>query len=193
MNHAFKHKCTIQTRARKQKLLYDGGTVAPVAGQTIEGGSTGAHGLIEELILSSGTWVGHDAAGYMVLSYVEGVFIDNEMLSTPEGGAAIANGANTDYKNLEGEYDYYWVDDATETRCKLFWKTLYARVLDTGEAPSKTLILWLPGSKPVRVHENRVATTETAMEGQYDLSTAIPIGGQARAPHHFECTLEVIG
>jgi hypothetical protein len=191
MNHAFHYRCTIQTRAKKQQLFFDGGVTAFVVGQTIEGAETGAKGLIDVVVLSTGTWAGGDAAGYVVLESIDGIFVDGEDITT-ETGEAVTNGTNVDYEMEEGGFDYYWVDNQADTPCRFFWKNVSYRLLESGETPSKTLVLWLPGTFPVEVGENRITTTEQAFAGQYNLVAAIPVMVQSVRPHHYECTLEAV-
>jgi hypothetical protein len=75
-------------------LPYDGGTVAFVEGLVVTGGTSAATGTIRRLVLSSGTWGGSNAAGYLVLSGVSGVFQNNEAI-TASTGAAVVNGTAT--------------------------------------------------------------------------------------------------
>lgn len=75
-------------------LDFDGGTgAAPglVAGQAINGQSSGATATIQRVVQQSGDW-GTDAAGYLVLSGVTGTFQNNENIRVGSTVYALANG-----------------------------------------------------------------------------------------------------
>ncbi len=62
-------------------IPFDAGSVEPVAGGTVVGGTSNARGIVSGVELLSGSWVGSDAAGYISVRIVNGgVFIDNEDL-----------------------------------------------------------------------------------------------------------------
>jgi hypothetical protein len=51
-----------------------GGTTEIVEGNTIVGATSGAYGVVEDILLYSGTWAAGDAAGFFVVSGVVGTF-----------------------------------------------------------------------------------------------------------------------
>ena len=75
-------------------LGFDAGTDEFLDGETVTGAG-GATGIVLEVVLSSGSWVGNDAAGTVVLGRVSGTYVDDEAL-TSASGAATANGVATE-------------------------------------------------------------------------------------------------
>jgi hypothetical protein len=61
-----------------------GGTTEIAEGNTITGATSGATGMVEEVLLSSGSWAGGDAAGFFVVSNVVGTF-GSENVKLPGG------------------------------------------------------------------------------------------------------------
>jgi hypothetical protein len=62
-------------------LPFDAGDIAePVDNGLVAGNTSGATGKVGTLVLESGSWVGGDAAGYIALYTLSGIFIDNEIL-----------------------------------------------------------------------------------------------------------------
>jgi hypothetical protein len=78
------------------KLSFDSGSTKPVRGETITGQSSSKTATIGAVIVSSGTWGGGDAAGYMVIDSPSGAFTNNELLDGSTAGAdfATADGTN---------------------------------------------------------------------------------------------------
>ncbi len=77
-------------------LNFDAGDILqPDVGGYCFGATTGAKGEVGLIVLSSGSWAGADAAGYIVLYGVTGVFQDNEVLSF----TGLGDGFNTGFSN----------------------------------------------------------------------------------------------
>ncbi len=64
--------------ASKVNLSFTNGTVAPVANSYIHGDTSGATARFNSVRLASGSWLGGDAAGTMVLDIVTGVWQNGE-------------------------------------------------------------------------------------------------------------------
>ena len=63
-------------------LSFDTGSIVePAVDATVIGATSGATGKIGLVVLTSGTWAGNNAAGYLVLFNVSGTFVDTEALS----------------------------------------------------------------------------------------------------------------
>lgn len=62
-------------------INFTAGDNAPEVGSTVQGATSGAIAELMSVTLTSGSWAGNDAAGYMVLTTVVGTFIDGEILS----------------------------------------------------------------------------------------------------------------
>ena len=57
-------------------VAFTSGSVEPSPGDVIWGDASNENGILEVLVLTSGTWGGNDAAGYMLLSNLTGVVGD---------------------------------------------------------------------------------------------------------------------
>jgi hypothetical protein len=76
-----------------------GGTTEITAGAKIKGATSGAYAIVKEVLVSSGTWAGGDAAGFFTLvegSLVgtfqsENVYIDNDATSGTNDATVTAN------------------------------------------------------------------------------------------------------
>lgn len=75
---------TIRTRVAN-RLNFDGQTGNFTVGQVVTGGTSGATGIIQAESTDAGT------TGGLVLLNETGTFVDNEALTDPLGGAAVAN------------------------------------------------------------------------------------------------------
>lgn len=192
MNHALIHRCNIETRRTKQKLSFDTGSVAFVVGETVIATDSGAEGLIERLVLETGTWVGGTAAGYMVLKDVRGQFIDDEGITTNDNGVAVVNGVNIDFENAHGELERYWDVAQESIRCKLYFSSKRVRILEAGENPVRSLMCWLPANAVVDEHDYRIITSQAGFEGNYNILSAMPRYAQHSRPTHYEVELDKV-
>ncbi len=100
-------------------LNFDSGSSEVTSGTTVTGGSSSAAGVaVADSVLSSGSYAGGDAAGYMILYGVSGTFTNNEPLLVSAvdiataDGVAIQRGASTD--TLDTTY-YRAAIEATRT------------------------------------------------------------------------------
>lgn len=112
-------------------LDFDTGTAAISTGNTVTGLTSGATGIaLQDAAVSTGSYGGGDAAGFLVLGEVTGTFVDNEALRVGgvtksfADGAALANAAD------DIEDDKAYTKLAAEVR--------------------RALITAIPGSGPVR-------------------------------------------
>lgn len=113
------------------RLQFETGTEAMASGQTLNGQSSGATGvLLVDPVLTSGAWADNDAAGYLVLVAVSGAFIPGEQLAVGALPTALAAGLAN-----EGEAD----DEVSATG----W-------LEAAQAFRRAQIAQVPGSGPVR-------------------------------------------
>lgn len=89
------------------RLDYDAGTGAFAVGTVVTGGTSGASATIAQV-------VGTTASGFLILGDVTGgAFVDNEVLTAPGGGAAVADGtADIIYLGIDGidtsRFSYVW-------------------------------------------------------------------------------------
>lgn len=86
--------------SRGQKYIaFDAGTAAFTVGDTLEGGTSAATARITRVLLVSGTWGTNDAAGYILLTQINGDFQTNETITGGVGGSADADEANTEIRS----------------------------------------------------------------------------------------------
>jgi len=74
-------------------LTFDSGSGEPTEDETLTGATSAATGVVEEVILLTGSWAGGDAAGYVELSSPTGIdaetmqaFSDNELINGSTAG-----------------------------------------------------------------------------------------------------------
>lgn len=73
---------TVYVYIAPNRLGFDsGGTTELKVDTKIEGGSSGATGIIRAIEVTSGTWVGGDAAGYIYFSTTSGTWQNNEQIN----------------------------------------------------------------------------------------------------------------
>lgn len=92
---------TIYSYIAPNRLGFDsGGTTELKVGDKIQGGTSGATGVIRAIEVDSGTWAGGDAAGYIYFSKISGTWQNNEQINRikPTTSANIATADGT----LEG-------------------------------------------------------------------------------------------
>ena len=82
---------TLYLKLVDEKLTFNTGSAAFTVGQVVTGASSGATGIIVSVTVSSGSFVGGDAAGTLVVRSGNGLnFTNAENLTDPLGGAAKA-------------------------------------------------------------------------------------------------------
>ena len=97
-------------------LNFDAGTAAITEGQTVTGATSGATGkALIDAVITSGSYVGTDAAGYLVLTIVSGTFVDDEDLQVSAATKSVADGAATERGALTDANDVLWLADAIAT------------------------------------------------------------------------------
>ena len=88
----------------KAVISFDSGSTLPVEDETLTGATSANTGIVSEVILTSGTWAGGDAAGQILLTTPTGydaeaqeIFTDNETLTGSTAGAdcATVNGVGS--------------------------------------------------------------------------------------------------
>lgn len=94
LDFGMKHTCQVVRTTQDQRLDFTSGTVAFTVGSLLEGETSGASGTIKSIVLSSGSWTGGNASGYLILYNISGTFgnetIQDEGTETP--GSATASG-----------------------------------------------------------------------------------------------------
>lgn len=82
MEGLFIHSISIEgTPVNDTKLPFTTGTATFTVGKTVTGGTSHKTGVIKSLTLSTGSWGGGTAAGYLVLHTVSGTFQSGETIT----------------------------------------------------------------------------------------------------------------
>lgn len=87
-------------------LNFDSGSEEPSPGDTITGQTSGNSGVLQRVIVTSGTWVGGDAAGTLFFSDTDGAFSDNEALDISGGNTDVMTADGTRKAGASMIYDY---------------------------------------------------------------------------------------
>lgn len=95
-------------------LNFDAGSVEISVEDIVDGATSGASGEVLVVEVSSGTWGGSDAAGYLVLFNVTGTFSDDENLEVSSTVCAVADGANAARGAEDDTNDATWQIAAIE-------------------------------------------------------------------------------
>ena len=104
-------------------LNFDAGTAAITEGQTVTGLTSGATGkALIDAVVTSGSYGGADAAGYLVLTVVSGTFQNNENLQVAAVTKSVANGVTAERGALTDANDTLWYRDAVATARALIQK-----------------------------------------------------------------------
>jgi hypothetical protein len=85
----------VYLRQVDDRLNFNTGSSAFTVGQVVTGASSGATGIIDAVVVTSGTWAGGDAAGYLVIRGGNGypyTTSPSENITDPLGGLAKATG-----------------------------------------------------------------------------------------------------
>tara|TARA_Y100000310_G_scaffold339919_1_gene434110 strand:+ start:683 stop:2767 length:2085 start_codon:yes stop_codon:yes gene_type:complete len=97
-------------------LNYDAGEAAISEGDTVTGGTSSATGVaLIDAVISSGSYAGSDAVGYLVLTAVSGTFQDDEDLEVSATKKSVANGTPLKRGATDDDDDDTWLQDAIET------------------------------------------------------------------------------
>lgn len=92
-------------------LNFDAGSADFAVADIVTGGTSLATGEVLVVSVTSGTWAGGNAAGYLILFNVVGTFQDNEAI-TAAGAAAVANGVATERGASNDTDDATWLHAA---------------------------------------------------------------------------------
>jgi hypothetical protein len=165
-------------------LAFDAGTVEIEEGDEVEGGTSGATGIaLFDATLVSGTYVGTDAAGFVVLTQVDGIFIDDEDLEVSASKVAEADGT----AELGGALND--TDEATYLRAGIEYARGNIEVVP-GSGPVRGV--WVYDGDVYAFRDNAGATagimhkaTATGWDAQ-DLGDRLDFtgGGYLSAPYH---------
>jgi hypothetical protein len=104
-------------------LNFDAGVAAITEGQTVTGATSSASGkALIDAVVETGSYVGTDAAGYLVLTNVTGTFQNNENLQVAAVTKSVANGLAVE-EGADNDTDHdTWYQDAVETARALIQK-----------------------------------------------------------------------
>lgn len=175
------HICTIQKRARKQKVSYSDGSGTPALKQTVTGGTSKSTGIIDAL-----------GTGYLVLKTLTGSFAVGETITTTTWSGKVT--AQEDHTNQSGEYQYAWADDQTGVPCRFYWQNIGqgAVVHEAGEIRDQRLKVIFPSSVTISQDEYRVVSSITGYTGTFRIARLLALTGLGGGIHHYEANLDVI-
>lgn len=166
------HAVTVQTRIQKQKLLYDGGTVAFTVGRTVKGSTSNATGAIDKV-------TGTVATGILVFTVVTGVFQNDEPIAeiAPGTGAAVANGTLSNYTNSYNQPEYYFTSAASTINVRLSTVSgseSGVQITEGGELVLPRVTALVPSTSVLTPAVNRISTTVTGYTGTYEVESVQP-------------------
>lgn len=78
-------------------LAFDAGTTQIPRGSSINGKTSGATAVVQEIVVTSGSWTGNDAAGWMFVTNVSGTWQDGEKVRI----------STSEYADTDGTCDAY--------------------------------------------------------------------------------------
>lgn len=131
-------------------IEFDAGTAAISAGDTVTGGSSGATGVaLVDAVVTSGSYGGGDAAGYIAVGAVSGTFIDNDPLQVGGVTKMTADGASVDRGATTNALDTAFYEDAIETA-----RALIAKVPGSGNVRG----VWVYNGDVYAIRDNAAAT-----------------------------------
>lgn len=149
-------------------LNFDQGSAAISEGETVTGGMSSATGeALIDAVVTSGSYGGGDAAGYVVLTAVSGTFQDDEAITTGGGGAAVADGTATQRGAETDANDMTWLQDAIET----------ARAdISTVPGSGNMLGVWVYGGNVYAVRNNAGGTAAVMHKATTSGWSAVDLG-----------------
>lgn len=166
------HTCNIIKQVRDQKLGFAGGSSAYTVSNIVYGTVSNAEGKIKSWTLSSGSWTLGNAAGYIMISNVSGIFEAGEALEElvipgNTGGSAHISSISPE-TNEVGTPVYSSVSTKID-------KCLFTKISITGGAivyqksgpfVSKQLIVFLPSYVIVK-QGDRISSIEPGFTDNY--------------------------
>ncbi len=81
LSFGMKQNCKIIKTVQDVRVNFISGSSVFSIAQTVSGEISGATGLIKTVYVSSGAWGTGDAAGYLIISFCDGVYQEGETLS----------------------------------------------------------------------------------------------------------------
>lgn len=96
------HTCKIIQSVQDQRLNFVSGSNPFYEGHPVSGSISKANGTIKTVVVESGNWVSGDAAGYLILSFVSGLFLDGETLKEGDTEHAKVSGSQIPHTNGVG-------------------------------------------------------------------------------------------
>lgn len=190
------HSCSVLSTTQDQRLNFINGSKVFTIGKTLTGATSHAHGIVKNIVLSSGLWSSGNAAGYLILSAVTGTFVEESI--TDDGlihGSATGQGPTIPETNDVGT-------PATTTVTTPYDKCRFENIRnqggyiydsDSGEYIAREPMVFLPGSAVV-FEGDHVASTETGFNATYEVTFVNPLYNffDKTVIDHIEASLKVI-
>ena len=211
IDSAMVHKCQVLTTTQDNKLSFTSGSVVFTVGATLTGATSNASGVIKTIVLSSGSWAGGTAAGYLILYSVSGDFTSGETISddtltvdddghtTKSAGTATASGGLIPQTNAAGTPT---TTTQTLPSDSTYYDCLFSNISTSGnyvlnnEIVGKVVesshMVFLPSSAQV-LEGDYITTTQTNWAGTYEVQKVdapeLPFTSQV---DHKEAFLKVV-
>lgn len=190
------HSCTVLSTTQDQRLNFTYGSKVFTVGKTLTGATSHAHGTVKTLVLSSGSWLSGNAAGYLILSACTGVFsIESIADNGTIPGSATGQGPTIPETNDVGT-------PAMTTTSTVYENCRFENVRnpsgyiynsDSGEYVAKEPMVFLPASAIVRQGDH-ISSTETGFNATYKVNFVNTLCGFFdNIIDHIEASLEVVG
>lgn len=210
IDYAMIHTCQVLSTSQDNKLSFTSGGVVFTVGATLTGATSDASGVIKTIVLSSGSWAGGNAAGYLILYSVSGAFtsgetisddtltIDEEGHTTKSAGTATASGVLIPQTNAAGTpttTTQTLPSDSTYYDClfsNISTSGNYISTSDAGKVIESSLVVFLPDTATVE-EGDYITTTQTNYSGSYEVQKVdapeIPFSGTV---DHIEAFLKMV-
>lgn len=151
------HTCNILSSTQDQKLTFSSGAVAFTEGSLLTGVDSEATGIIKDMVLESGTWATENAAGYLILSNVSGVFQTGEVISDDKEGEALASATLEPVTNGVGTPQM--TTTATASTCRFSQTSGGLKSLESGDYIISEPLLFLPADAVILEGDFITSTT----------------------------------
>lgn len=78
-------------------IQFTGGINEPGIGEIVVGGTSGATGTVTSITITSGSWVGSDAAGYIYVTDLTGTFVPGEDIQSDAPNPGFSSGFDSGF------------------------------------------------------------------------------------------------
>jgi len=154
------HSCNVLSSTQDQKLEFVSGSAAFTIGALLRGSDSDATGTVKSVSMESGSWTTGDAAGYLILSNVSGIFQAGEAIYDERGGASYTSGQAEPHINGVGTPQF--TTTSTPYSCRFSQVNMSGGTITSqgsGDYIVSEPLLFLPGEAVVQ--EGDLITSST--------------------------------